>query len=222
MSHKVESNYLENYSAISNQGPNLIASKNTRIEVDVGAVAKKALASAALTFTNSVLTIAVAVTKLTGFLIIPSFVLGKLSEPLHKANVALSEHAFTPFRRWTEVLSKENKRIMETDKVIEFTNKKLMFYPEAYKKQAHDSVKAALAPVSLALSVTNAALWLAVKPLYLAFFVPGFVADGFLCVPFVMNKGIGCLTYSPLKKISDSMFEHQCKLMEKTSRVCSL
>lgn len=202
--------------------PDQVVTENiSKMEVDVGDVVKKALASLALAITNSALTITVAVTKLTGILILPSFVLGKLTKPLHEANVALAKHAFTPFRSWTEALSKENQRIIETDKVIEIRNKKLMFYPEAYKKQALDSLKPIMAPISFTFSIANAALWLAVKPLWIAFFAPGFIADMIIFAPIALNKEIGRLTYSPLKKISDEMFEFHNKYMKETSNFMS-
>lgn len=180
-------------------------------EIDVGDVAKKTFASLVTAMTNSILTITVGVTKLTGFAILPSVALGWITKPLHAVNVALAKHAFNPFKKWAAGLGKENKRIIETDKMIEIRNKKLMFYPEAYKIQALDSVKIIAAPITLTLSVTIAAVWIAVKPLWAAIFLPGLLADTIILAPMALNKAIGALTYSPLAKVSDRMLEFQGK-----------
>lgn len=191
-----------------------INNRKMEMEVDVGDVAKKTLTSLALAVTNSILTITVGVTKLTGFAIIPSMAIGWITKPLHEANVALAKHAFTPFREWTNLLGKENKRIIETDKILEIKKQKLIFYPGAYIEQARDSLKIIAAPVSVALSTTIAAIWIAVKPLWLALWLPGLLADTFLIAPIALNKEVGSLTYAPLAKMTDKMFQFQMKFVQ--------
>lgn len=186
-------------------------------KVDIGEFALKILASITLTVTNSILTVTVSAMKLTGFTIVTSVALGYLTKPLHDCNKILAKHAFTPFKEWSEMLGNENKRIIETDKVISIENNRAYFNTENYKKQAIDSFKAVVAPISLALSLTNAALWLAVKPLWLAI-LPGMLGDILLTGPIALNKGIGHLTYAPLKGISDWMLENHenylCKVLQ--------
>jgi hypothetical protein len=169
----------------------------------------------ALTVTNSILTITVSAMKLTGFTIVTSLALGHLTKPFHACNKIFAKHAFTPFKNWSEMLGKENERIIETDKVISIENKKIYFHPKNYKKHAFDSFKAVVAPISLTLSITNAALWLAAKPLWLALVFPGVVGDFLVTVPIALNKQIGNFTYDPLKVISDWMFEKHCKYLER-------
>ncbi len=176
-------------------------------KVDIGEFALKILASMALTVTNSILTITVTAMKLTDFTIITSFALGHLTKPLHAFNKILTKHAFTPFKKWSEMLGNENERIIEADKVISIENKKVYFDTENYKKHAKDSFKAVLAPISLALSLTNATLWFAVKPLWLALIAPGILGEILITGSIVLNKKIGHLTYAPLKGISDWVLE---------------
>src|SRR3990167_397028 len=85
-------------------------------KIDVGKVALKILASMALAVTNSILTITVSAMKLTGFTIVTSLSIGYLTKPLHACNKILAKHAFTPFKKWSEMLGNENERIIETDK----------------------------------------------------------------------------------------------------------
>lgn len=185
---------------------------------DVGKVALKALASLALIATSSILTITVYVMKLTRFTIITSLVLGHLTKPLHALNKVLANHAFSPLKKWTEVLGKENERIIETEKVISIENKKIYFHIGNYKKCLIDSFKAIFAPVSLGLIVTNAVLWVAVKPLWLGVILPGFVAEGLITIPIALNKGIGHLTYAPLQSISDTMLENHWNYTDVVTR----
>ena len=187
-------------------------------EIDVCLVALQALASLALIITNSVLSISVGVMKLTAFTILPSLMLGHLTKPLHAANVALARHAFAPFRNWTTTLSEENTRIIESDIVLKPRGDgKLIFYPNNYKKQALDSLKIISAPISLSLIIAVSALWLAVKPLYLALVIPGKLADFLVWVPMALNAGIGALTYSPLKECSAYMFNAHEKSLDRHS-----
>lgn len=183
-------------------------------DVDVGEIAKKVFASLALTVTNILLTVTVSVMKLTGFTIATSLILGHLSRPLHALNEKLSEHAFTPFKKWSEVLGNENKRIIETDKVIKIENKKLYFNTQNYVKAAKDSFKAVVAPISATLTVVNAALWVAVKPLWAAFLAPGLLADILVTAPIALNQAIGHGTYAPLKGISDWMRKKHCDYLD--------
>ena len=144
---------------LANTGNNLTnVPNNNELEIDIGDVAKKALASLVLSITNSVLTITVIATKLTGFAIIPSMAIGWLTKPLHSANAALAEHAFSPLKEWTKILKDENRRIIETDKIITIRDSKLIFYPNNYNKQALDSLKVIVAPISLSFSTINAVL----------------------------------------------------------------
>jgi len=200
---------LKQISSVENTQNNKFV-ENTHIdplEIDVGDVAKKAFCSLALIFTNSILTVSVGAMKLTGFTIITSLVLGWITKPLHSLNTSLATHAYAPFQQWAEALSNENIRIIHTDKVLGIVNKRLKFYPQNYINHAHDSFKAAVAPISVALSITNAVLWLAVKPLWVVFLLPGLLGDCIVTLPLGLNKGIGYLTYAPLQEISDKMFD---------------
>lgn len=185
-----------------------------QLKIAVCKVAQKILATIALTFTNSLLTITVSVMKLTGVTIITPLVLGWLTKPLHTANLALSKYAYTPFRIWAETLSEENTRIIETEKVIGFANNKILFYPRNYLKHSLDSVKAVLAPVSLTLSVANAVLWLAFKTLWVSA-LPGITGQILITLPFALNKEISHFTYHPLKEIADKMFDFHWERLKK-------
>lgn len=200
-------------SVINNFHP-AIASIGSDNKVDVGAFALKIMTSMALIVTNSILTVTVSAMKLTGFTIVTSLTLGYLTKPLHACNKILTKQAFAPFKEWSEMLGNENKRILETDKVISVENRKIYFDKENYKKYAIDSFKAVVAPVSLALSLANAALWLAVKPLWVAL-LPGMLGDILVTGPIALNKAIGHWTYTPLKGISDWMLEKHDSYLDK-------
>lgn len=184
-------------------------------EVDIGEFVKKVFASAVLAVTNTLLTATISVMKLTRFTIVTSLVLGHLSRPLHALNKALVKHTFTDFKQWSKVLGDENKRIIETEKVIRIENKKLYFNVRNYINGVKDSGKALIAPISVALSVANAVLWVAVKPLWTALFLPGMLADILITAPFAMNKLIGHATYAPLKETSDWMLKKHCDYLYK-------
>ena len=193
--------------------PNSQQTSISETEINVGEVASRALASFVLLFTNSILSITVGVSKLTGFTILPTLILGHLTKKLHSANTTLAKHAFTPFKAWAEMLNKENIEMIDTYKVVSIMDKKLFFNPKNYAKQALESFKPVIAPISAALLVANAVLWVVTKPGYLAMHLPGFLCDGIVTGLIGVNKLIGHLTYSPLKNLSDKMFEKQMSWM---------
>lgn len=184
-------------------------------EIDVGEVAFKALASLALALTNSVLSVSILAMKLTQFTLVPTLTMGWLTNLLHKYNTALAQHAYTPFKTWARALGSENTRMIETEKVLDILHGRLKFYPENYKKQALDSLRLAMAPVSAALHAITAVAMIAVKPLWLAFFVPGFLADCIIPLPLCyLNDQVARLTYSPLQKSAYKMLGLQVWIVE--------
>lgn len=179
-------------------------------KIDVVEFALKVLGSTVLIVTNSILTVTVAAMKLTGFTVISSPLLGHLSRPLHAFNKRLADYSFKPFKEWSELLGNENRRIIETDKVISFENKGkkgLYFNPTNYVKSAKDSFKAIMAPISLGLSLTSGVLWVAAKVGYVVV-IPGLIGDVVL-MPYLLigNKMIGKLSYEPFEKITDWMLD---------------
>lgn len=171
--------------------------------------------SGASLVTNSMLTTLVGVTKLTGFTILTTVVIGNLTKPLHKANVSLSKYSITPFSEWANILNEENKRITDSEKVFWLKDgKRPIFSLTNYGKRAHDSFKAAIAPIWLALTVANTALWVLAKPLYIPILIPGLLADSILIAPIALNKAVGSLTYSPLNQVSNKFYHNHMNFIE--------
>lgn len=202
----------ESFRFIPSEGPSLAASATTentnRVEIVIRDVAKKIIPSISLAITNSFLTIMVGVSKLTGFAILPSFAIGQATKRLHEANIKFARHAFTPLSDWAIMLGKENKRIIETDKVIEISKEKITFYPDSYKKQALDSLRFAMVPVSVGLSAAIAVVWMISKPIY---FIMGstILPESIQKAPLALNRVVGRLTYSPLTYLSERMYQTQ-------------
>ncbi len=192
----------------------LLTHENSYFHQTVTSVAKKSLATLVLIFTNSILSISVGLMKLTGFTIISSIAIGMSTKGLHSANLSFSKYAYAPFQQWAKALSDENTRIIQTDKVLSIRNGALFFNPENYKKQVIDSLKAIIAPISLASSAVLIALAIATKPLHLMVFT-GVLLD-FLLVrgPMHLNQKIAYGTYVPLQLLSEAIIEIQYGIAE--------
>lgn len=179
--------------------------------VDLIELAQKTVGSVFLVFTNLLLSLEVGFVKLTGFTLIP-LALAPLTKPLHELNASFAkEYGFEPMRNWAEAIDKENTRIADVDNVfyVKVVNGegRPMFNLENYKKQAWDSFKAVVAPISGALIVISALVWLAVKPLWVAVGLPGWLADHAIPTPVLyLNKLVGQLTFAPLKDCAETMW----------------
>ncbi|MBA3815748.1 MAG: hypothetical protein H0X29_04360 [Parachlamydiaceae bacterium] len=178
-------------------------------EINLNEIAKKTFSSLALTLTNTCLSATVLLSKITGITVIFPLAIGHLTKCLHKWNMKLSEHAFTPFRFWAQTLAVENQAIIETKKVINIVEGKVFFNPENYKKQSMFLIKVVFAPISLGLSIAAVPICIAAKPFWLAFFVPGIITDGIATGYTGVNSEISKLTYKPLQSLASGIHKVQ-------------
>jgi uncharacterized membrane protein YfbV (UPF0208 family) len=205
----------ESFKNLPNEDVSVKTVENSnKVEIVITDMAKKVFPSLALIYTNTFLSLMVGVSKLTGFAIFPSYIIGHATKSLHQANISLAKHAFTPLKDWAVKLGDENKRIIETDKVIDIIKEKITFYPTAYKKQAEDSLKIALVPISLGLNAFAAGVWLLTKSVYLVFLTT-VLPNSLLRFPATLNRDVGRLTYPPLAELSERMYQRQQSVLRR-------
>lgn len=178
-------------------------------DINLNNIAKKTFASLALLITNTCLSATVFLSKVTGITVICPLILGHLTDYMHRQNVKLSQHAFTPFRLWAGALGKENHSIIETTKVIKIVDGQVLFNFKNYAKQSMFLIKAVVAPISLGLSVAAVPLCIAVKPLWIALFIPGIIVDGIALGYTHLNNEISKLTYKPLQLLAGGILKIQ-------------
>ncbi len=189
-------------------------------DINLNNIAKKTFASLALLITNTCLSTTVFLSKVTGITVICPLILGHLTDYMHRQNVKLSQHAFTPFRLWAEALGKENHSIIETTKVIRIVDGQVLFNFKNYAKQSMFLIKAVVAPISLGLSAAAVPLCIAAKPLWIAFFIPGIIVDGIALGYTHLNNEISKLTYKPLQLLAGGILKIQQEAYKELMKCC--
>jgi hypothetical protein len=203
-----------NYSVDFSTSPSSIKNQPAAPQIiNINDIAIKIFASAALIITNSLLSVSVGSMKLLGFTVLPTLIIGFLSTPLHKGNMALAKYSFKPFQSWAKVLNEENTRITKTKKVLSFSKGALLLNVENYKTRVKDSFKAVIAPLSTALTLSAAIVALAAKPTWLLLMLPGFIAEPIAALACGLAKLVGQLTYTPLANASSRLYDTQTKWM---------
>ena len=172
------------------------------MDIDIGQVASKTLASLALLCTNSILSVTVGVSKLSGFAVLPTIALTHLTKNLHAANTILAEHAYEPLKDWAKILEEANTDMIDT-KVLYIKNKRLYFSPEAYCKYAQPMKDLLITSLAVSLWAAAQVLFIATKPAYLFIMLPGFLCDAALVGLFALSKEVSSQISPAYQKLND-------------------
>jgi hypothetical protein len=187
------------------------------MDIDIGQVASKALASLALLCTNSILSVTVGVSKLSGFAVLPTIALTHLTKNLHAANTILAEHAYTPLQNWSKILEEANTDMIDT-KVLYIQNERLFFHTSGYCKYAKPMKELLLTSLAVSLWAAAQVLFIVTKPAYLLIVAPGLVCDAAVAGLFALSADVSQLIpdYKGLNELCQASFKNQCSF---TSRV---
>ena len=179
-------------------------------DIDIMQVASKVFASGVLLVTNSILSVTVGVSKLTGFTILPTIILTNLTSKLYSGNTMLAQHGCTPLKKWAEYLEQVNAEMRDTH-VLYIKDKKPYFSTQGYSKYAKPMKELLLSSLALSLWATSQVLFVVTKPAYLILIGPGLQCDEAITGLFYLSRQVSKLIpeYSRLNNLCEASFQSQ-------------